>query len=100
MITLQTTNNLSKTLDKHLNRLYTVSITIRKENYKMTHTVKYIIQSQCATTGRYDDTATYDNLPYAQIHYDALNINCRNRLAKIVSTKSQDVYTEIESNYI
>jgi hypothetical protein len=61
----------------------------------MTHTVKYIIQSQCATTGRYDDTATYDNLPYAQIHYDALNINCLNRLAKIVSTKSQDVYTEV-----
>ena len=60
--------------------------------------IKYIIQSQCATTGKFEDTATYDNLPYAQIHYDALNINCRNRLAKIVSTKSQDTYTEIESN--
>jgi hypothetical protein len=62
--------------------------------------VKYTVSSQCPTTGRFLDNAWYDSLNYAQIHYDAFDINCRNRLAKIVSTKSQDLYTEIESNYI
>ena len=56
----------------------------------------YTVSSQCPTTGRYEHTGTYDNLAYAQIHYDALNINCRNKFQKIVSIGNTDTYTTIE----
>lgn len=60
---------------------------------------KYTVSSQCATTGRYEDTCTYDNLAYAQIHYDAFDINCRNKFQKIVTNGNSDVYTQIECNF-
>ena len=62
------------------------------------HTMKitYTISSQCPTTGRFLDNAQYDNLNYAQIHYDAFDINCRNKFQKIVTNGNNDTYTIIE----
>ncbi len=62
------------------------------------HTMKitYTISSQCPTTGRFLDNAQYDSLNYAQIHYDAFDINCRNKFQKIVTNGNNDTYTIIE----
>lgn len=61
--------------------------------------VKYTVSSQCPRTGRFVDNAWYDSQSYAQIHYDAFDINCRNRFQKIVQTGNNDLYTTIESNF-
>jgi len=65
----------------------------------------YTVSSQCPTTGRFLENVWYDSQNDAQIHYDAFDINCRNRFQKIVSTTTGAVingnstYTDIECNF-
>lgn len=42
----------------------------------------YTVIAQNTTTGSIVETATYDNLEYAQIHYDALSTLDSNRLIR------------------
>ncbi len=42
----------------------------------------YTVIAQNTTTGSIVETATYDNLEYAQIHYDGLSMFDSNRLIR------------------
>ena len=56
---------------------------------------QYIVRSQDKTTGKLE-TASYDNLEYAKIHYLGLDTRNLNRLQKVEYGKGQDVYTDCE----
>ena len=70
-----------------------IQVTLNAQN------TKYTVSSQCPTTGRFLDNAWYDSQSDAQIHYDAFDINCRNKFQKIVTNGNSDVYTQIECNF-
>ena len=53
---------------------------------------QYIVRSQDKTTGKLE-TASYDNLEYAKIHFSGLDTRNDNRLVRVEQDKGQDTYT-------
>ena len=56
----------------------------------------YSVISQDLTTGKIVESKTYDNLPYARIHYNALDIRDYNRLICTEHQPNADVITVLE----
>jgi len=54
---------------------------------------KYSVRSQDKTTGKLE-TATYDNLAYARIHFSGFDTRNDNRLQRVDEVEGQTVYTD------